>query len=527
MANTPENAALVKAVLNSLHGLYSTQTQDATLSIDTRVSNPARLWKLYGTHARKGDHTAERPHRQASIISVPNEIVPVPVEVLTEFIRRAEAKPNREGKPRPVQTRSGGGLFDLAAYLEHTSEDRQDKGRSRGTLYCLEHCILPNRTDGPNEAGIFQASSGAVSYQCFHDSCKGPLWADARQKISGSDKLSSFCNFPEKPGAGCRTGGRHLGDSNGAGQQTGPVRPGGFTAAGLIRTDFPEPRFLVPELIAEGLSILAGKPKFGKSWLVLGLGIAVACGGKLFGQIALEPGEVLYLALEDGPRRLKKRILSILCGGPAPENLHFFTQWPRMDEGGLKLLDDWMNEKPHTRLVVIDTLAKLWPRALSRNGNETLYTRDYDVISNLKAIADLHNISIVGVHHLRKAVAEDPLEQISGSMGISGAADSLMVLQKVRGQADATLLCCGRDIEERTLALRFDSSITNWALLGEAEPYRRGREQSALLKIIRQQSGPVSVTDLIEISGKQKNNLMKMLAKLEHVGLISYVLAAD
>jgi RecA-family ATPase len=107
-----------------------------------------------------------------------------------------------------------------------------------------------------------------------------------------------------------------------------------ISAASLRRKEFAPARYVVPGYIAEGCTLLAGRPKLGKSWLVLEMGLAVAMGGVCLGGIACEQGAVLYLALEDNQSRLQKRVDKVL--GPLhewPESLRFATGWPRSNEG--------------------------------------------------------------------------------------------------------------------------------------------------------------------------------------------------
>ncbi len=112
------------------------------------------------------------------------------------------------------------------------------------------------------------------------------------------------------------------------------VFEGTFTAADLMREELPPVRWAVPGILPEGLSLLAGKPKLGKSWLALGLAVAKASGGVALGKIPVDQGEVLYLALEDNRRRLQNRLRKVLDGSPPPEGLHIATEWARVDEGG-------------------------------------------------------------------------------------------------------------------------------------------------------------------------------------------------
>src|SRR5213078_2739030 len=98
-----------------------------------------------------------------------------------------------------------------------------------------------------------------------------------------------------------------------------PVRlRSAFTAADLMTMEFPPPTWAVPGILAEGVTLFCGPPKVGKSWLSLGLGLAVAAGGYAFDSIRVAGGPVLYLALEDTPRRLQARMGKLLGGQPAP-----------------------------------------------------------------------------------------------------------------------------------------------------------------------------------------------------------------
>src|SRR5215203_351091 len=138
------------------------------------------------------------------------------------------------------------------------------------------------------------------------------------------------------------------------GDRFGPSRI--FTAAELVAEELQPVRWVVRGLLSEGVTLLAGKPKLGKSWLALGLGVAVASGGVALGTKRVEQGSCLYLALEDNRRRLKLRLGKLLAGKAAPKELHIGTEWLRLDDGGVEQLRAWLTAYPGARLIVIDTL---------------------------------------------------------------------------------------------------------------------------------------------------------------------------
>jgi predicted Zn-ribbon and HTH transcriptional regulator len=295
-----------------------------------------------------------------------------------------------------------------------------------------------------------------------------------------------------------------------------PPKPANcFTAAELLRMEFPDPVWCVSGILPEGLTILAGKPKIGKSWMALNLAVAVASGGVFLGE-SVDPAQVLYFALEDTPRRLKDRLLSVLSGDPAPERLYFYTGLPQLDDGGLVLLEaEIIKRKP--KLVIIDTLQRI--RGVHK-GNSTAYQVDYEEIAALKQIADRHGVALVLIHHLKKAAEVDPLDMVSGSVGISGAADAVWVLTRERGQTDATLYAVGRDFEERELALRLDPTITTWQLLGDAEEYRMSKERREILKVLKEADAPLRPKEVAELLGKRYDTVAKTLQRMAKEGTI-------
>jgi hypothetical protein len=290
-----------------------------------------------------------------------------------------------------------------------------------------------------------------------------------------------------------------------------------ITDIDIMSTEYQPPCWIVPGLLPEGLMVLAGKPKIGKSMLSLNLSVSVSTGGIALGKGNVEQKDVLYLALEDNPRRIQDRISPILQGFSPTGRLNFSFVWPKMDRTGLEELDRWLDGRPEAGLVVIDTLARI--RGSKRNGS-TLYDADYDDICRIKSIADQHHITIVLVHHLRKAGADDILDLVSGSTGLTAAADTVAVLKRERARADAILYITGRDVEDKELALRFDDSSTSFVLLGAAEEYRISKERQEILEQLRSAGGPAKLKDIAAALNKQSNNVHKLLGGLVDQGLV-------
>jgi hypothetical protein len=265
----------------------------------------------------------------------------------------------------------------------------------------------------------------------------------------------------------------------------------------LLGEVFPEPRWAVPGVLPEGMNVLAGSPKVGKSWLALGIALAVARGGHALGKIAVDPGEVLFLALEDTGRRLQGRLAAVLEGPADLSSLHLHTAWPSADEGGNEDIAAWLDARKRIRLVVVDVLAKYRAPASDRT---SAYQADYDAISGMKDLADRYGVSFLVLHHTRKAASDDFLDTVSGTQGIAGAADSVLVLRRSRSSADATLGITGRDVDENEHALKFDPKVGSWTLLdGPATDYTLSTTRRSILAAVRAQEGigPKAIAETI------------------------------
>ena len=236
-----------------------------------------------------------------------------------------------------------------------------------------------------------------------------------------------------------------------------------MTAEQLQSAPYSPVSFLVDELIPEGLHILAGAPKIGKSWLALWLCLCVSQGQPLW-NFAVTQGEVLYLSLEDSYRRIQSRLFDLT--EDAPPTLHFAIMADTLKHGLEQQIEQFLTEHPATKLVVIDTLQ----RVRGTGSDSNLYANDDQDIGLLKKLADNQHIAILLIHHLRKLHDDDPMNMISGSTGLSGAADSTFVLQKHSRLANiASLHCTGRDIPDRTLKLEFGVEDHVWKLLEDSK----------------------------------------------------------
>lgn len=273
-----------------------------------------------------------------------------------------------------------------------------------------------------------------------------------------------------------------------------PLRPekadpfaSAWTADDLMAARFPEPKWAVPGILAEGVTVFAGPPKVGKSWASLGLALAIATGTPAFDRIPVSAGPVLYLALEDTPRRLQRRMRMLLRGKSAPVGLTLVTTFPPLTQGGDAAIAGWLERNPTARLVVIDVFAKIRGQAPA---GLAAYDADYAAVGRIKRVADHYGVAVLLVHHVRKMANDDFLQEVSGTNGIAGAADATIVLKRARNQADGILSITGRDVEENEHAMTYDAATGTWTLLdGPAADHTLSDSRAAILRAVRDQPG--------------------------------------
>ena len=284
----------------------------------------------------------------------------------------------------------------------------------------------------------------------------------------------------------------------------------------LLSSPLPQTVFLVEELLPQGVHILCGASKIGKSWLVLWLALQVAQGLPVWGLKTL-PCKVLYLGLEDTLSRIQDRLFRLT--DQAPPTLRIGTLCHQLDHGLQNQIEQYLFSFSHTKLIIIDTFQKIRDNTISRG---SLYAADYKDMSLLKQLADRYNLCILLVHHLRKLTdTADPFNEVSGSTGLQGAADSTFILKRSnRASDEAILLATGRDIEYQQLTLRF--SQFRWHLVSRKDATTLAKEAIPpflfrLADFVRQQKHwEGSATALLAAMGETEvtaNNVVKLIAR--------------
>lgn len=292
-----------------------------------------------------------------------------------------------------------------------------------------------------------------------------------------------------------------------------------MTLQQLIAKEFPPVKWVVQDLLPVGVTLFAAAPKTGKSWLALDIAICVAAGVATLGGKTTTQGRVLYLALEDNERRLKDRATAVMHSRRVtPEAFDCHTEWETIDRGGATRIESWLTDNPNASLVVVDTLARIKPEI---RANKDRYAQEYAAMSELKALSDRFEVAILVITHTRKQASDDPMDAISGSLGLSGGVDNTWVMRKPRGEHQAALFVIGRDIvDEINYGLKWDTSRCVWSIEGNAAEMMANSARQDVISVLRKSALPLSVEDIALDVGKDRSSTQRLLSALVDSNLV-------
>ncbi len=310
-----------------------------------------------------------------------------------------------------------------------------------------------------------------------------------------------------------------IGERLGAPAHAHEVRraPGpGMDAADLLGIDLPPLRWIVPGLIPEGTTILAAPPKVGKSCLIYQVAVEASIGGDLLGRRVV-PGSVLYLALEDGKRRGQDRLRAALAGRTMPRG-RLEIRWDARQIGaGLEEdIADWLDAHADAVLVAIDTLGKVRG---ATDGRRNAYEVDVAAMARLQDLFRDRSVALIIVHHARKESTDDFLTSVSGTYGITGSADTIVVIRRKRNEAFGTLHVTGRDVADEEITARFDD-LTWTAAPGALSA--ASFERAEVYRVIEAR-GPVFAKSIADELGMERTSVQHLVTGLVQQGAVARV----
>ncbi len=292
-----------------------------------------------------------------------------------------------------------------------------------------------------------------------------------------------------------------------------------ISAFDLWDADVPEPEAIVEGVLYRGLTLLAGRPKIGKSLAALDLAMAIASGRNAFGVMPVKAsGGVLYCDLENSRGTTKKRLRNFLSERtPYLQNLTFIRRLPKINEGGLDLLDEMLTAHPR-ELVVIDTLAKI----VTPDKNRDAVRSDYTEVDRVRKLTEKHHCALLLVCHTRKMDADYAVDAVSGTTGVTAAADCVLVLKR-DGRGGYVLSVNGRDVESTDFAMDFNNG--HWKLRGAANLTNLTDAQQDVLKVFEREGkdAMLPVEKIARLAGRQLPATHVLVHRMVEDGLIQRV----
>ncbi len=274
------------------------------------------------------------------------------------------------------------------------------------------------------------------------------------------------------------------------------VFPTPQTATELLSKQFDPLIFRVQDIVHEGLILLAGKPKKGKSYLALDMSLAIAVGRLAFRHFPTRQGRVLYVSLEDGERRLQNRLYRMQPNLTNPPGLDFLYAFPRLGAGALEALTHYASQYA---VIIVDVLGRILPSIQTVRTNVSEYQEITETLGGIQSLANRAHVAIILIDHVRKAGADDVFDTIMGSMGKWGTADIGLVYERKGEEKDAVLHVAGRDVEEQKFVLTLTDGHLEY--LGKGEAYELDSEQNRIIKILEEEHRAMSIPELMKALG--------------------------
>lgn len=289
-------------------------------------------------------------------------------------------------------------------------------------------------------------------------------------------------------------------------------------------------KFLVSDLITQGLNILASPPKCGKSTFAFQIAMSVSQGKNVFSytnknkvnQFHCEkPCDVLLISLEENDTKFNSRYHQLGIT-EVPSNIFFASKWPKLNNAdqGLEKLTAYLENNKKTKFVIVDT----YMRFLEGSSKQiSSYAKEYAILSEIKETATNNDVAFLFLHHTVKQRKDDWLASLYGSQALAGVADTILFIQRERGSINASLHTTGRDIEDQVYGLRFDKSTALWKYEGKSATLLLSPAQREIYEELYDANGPLELTSISKAVFKSKSNCNNMLLKLQDMGLVEKV----
>jgi len=289
------------------------------------------------------------------------------------------------------------------------------------------------------------------------------------------------------------------------------AREGILSMRELERLKFPTLKWLIPGILPmEGVAMVVGSPKSGKSYFTMGVAVDAA------EREGADRVNTLYLDLESSHRRIQSRMRDIIGDKRRfPPNIDVQISWPTLDHGGLGRLHDYLSTH-NVQVVVVDTWGRI--KSTVSPANLSAYDKDVGHIRIWGELALKHGVLVILVHHDNKSATEDDwIQAASGTFGIVGSCDTLLYLRRQLNSTVGRLYVCGRDVDNNVYDMRFVDG--RWSNYGPANT-GMSNERREVLELLCGVEQPISPLDISKALKKSHGGIRRLVANMEKDGQV-------
>ena len=288
----------------------------------------------------------------------------------------------------------------------------------------------------------------------------------------------------------------------------------------LMQELIPPLKWSVTPILPEGFGVISGRPKGMKSWTALEICYAVQNGIKFMGHETTQ-GDCLYLALEDSKRRIKDRIIKLNNQKLNPPTILLASDVPYLGFGFEECVQEWINSKDNPRLIIIDTLARIRPRARKSSG--TAYDIDNELLSKIQTIAVQNNITIACISHLSKAQQEYNFDRIQGSVGVQGISDFMWLIDRGDNSNQASIIGRGRDMNDFEYAVKWNEDKWQYDFTGNLQMVQlteNRRQVIDAMNVLSKEKDEIAPRDVckyyeVSVQSKDGKRISKTMQRME------------
>jgi hypothetical protein len=258
-------------------------------------------------------------------------------------------------------------------------------------------------------------------------------------------------------------------------------------------------RWLLPGIIADGLTLLGGSPKGGKTYLAYALALAVSHYGRWCQHWEVEQGKVIYITLEDDENDTHLRLLELDPTLAMDANRLLFVHGQDTIPDFANGLRGWIEsvlQLHHPRLMIIDPISYLY--VLKKTGSQFEETKD--MLFPLQWLGKTYQCAIVCLDHRRKRSPNDVsmVDTLYGSVAKQAVPSGIIMVNRDQDDIELDMTIRNGQQKKEYVSFTFDTGRCFLTYKGgEQQPMNQSELRMKVLEVIQTALTPMTVPDVL------------------------------